>query len=149
MIKYNVICEENTFDFDVKKLIKVILKKTVKKLKIKKKHYVSYIFVDQEKIHEINLQYRQIDSPTDVISFAYIDDEPDRNLPLELGDVFICIDKVFSQAEEYGHRPFRECAFLITHGILHLLGYDHMKKEDETVMFGIQNEILDELGIKR
>lgn len=149
MIKFNIICEEGIFDFNVQKLIQTILKKTIKKLKINTKHIASYIFVDLEKIHQINKEYRNIDCPTDVISFAYVDDEPTGELPYELGDIFICIEKVFAQAEEYAHSPYRECAFLITHGILHLLGYDHMKQEDEKIMFQIQSEILDELGIKR
>lgn len=149
MIKFNLVGNTEDFDFDVKKLIKSILATVSKKLKIEDKHVASYIFVDLKTIHNINLQYRKIDRPTDVISFAYIDDEPDRKLPYELGDIFICVEKVFEQANEYGHSPYRECAFLITHGILHLLGYDHMEKEDEVVMFGLQDEILNELEILR
>lgn len=149
MIKCNVVCKKHIFDFRVKKLVKTILKKVVKKLNIHTTHIVSYIFVDLDSIHQINRQYRNIDRPTDVISFAYIDDEPNRVLPYELGDVFICTEKVFLQAKEYGHSPYRECAFLITHGILHLLGYDHVKQEEETIMFQMQNEILNELGIQR
>ena len=137
MIKYNIIGSIEEFDFDVNKLAKRILKKTTQKLKIKTKHIISYIFVDLEKIHEINKEYRKIDRPTDVISFAYGDDE-DGDLPYELGDIFICKEKVFEQAQSYGHSPYRECAFLMTHGILHLLGYDHL-----------QNEILNELQINR
>ena len=147
MIKFNLAGNTEDFDFDVKKLIKSILATVSKKLKIEDKHVASYIFVDLKTIHNINLQYRKIDRPTDVISFAYIDDEPDRKLPYELGDIFICVEKVFEQANEYS--PYRECAFLITHGILHLLGYDHMEKEDEVVMFGLQDEILNELEILR
>ena len=149
MIKFNLAGNTEDFDFDVKKLIKSILATVSKKLKIEDKHIASYIFVDLKTIHNINLQYRKIDRPTDVISFAYIDDEPDRKLPYELGDIFICVEKVFEQANEYGHSPYRGCAFLITHGILHLLGYDHMEKEDEVVMFGLQDEILNELEILR
>lgn len=148
MIKFNVVGNE-IFDFNVKQLIKKILKKTSKKLSIKKKHFVSYIFVDLDEIHRINKEYRQIDRPTDVISFAYIDDEVENVIPEELGDIFICNEKVYEQAKEYGHSEYRECAFLITHGLLHLLGYDHMEKEEEEVMFRLQNEILNELGMKR
>ena len=79
-------------------------------------------------------------------SFKY---PPPLNTIVSLGDIFICVEKVFEQANEYGHSPYRECAFLITHGILHLLGYDHMEKEDEVVMFGLQDEILNELEILR
>lgn len=149
MIKCNIICEKKLFDFNVKSLAKKILKCTCKKLNIKTKHIVSYIFVDLTKIQEINQQYRNIDKPTDVISFAYIDGEINHQLPKELGDVFICFDKVISQAEEYGHSVLRECAFLMVHGILHLLGYDHLEKEDEKIMFQLQDEILDLLKIYR
>ncbi len=149
MIKFNIVNTPEDFDFDVKKVIKKILKKTSKKLNIRKKHIVSYIFVDIKEIHRINREYRHIDNPTDVISFAYIDCEDTETLPFELGDVFICVDKIKEQANEYSHTLYRECSFLVTHGILHLLGYDHMQKEDEEEMFQLQNDILEELKITR
>ena len=149
MIKCNVLGDVSSFDFKIKPLVKKILKCTCKHLNIKSKHIASYIFVDLENIHEINKKYRNIDNPTDVISFAYIDSPNQNEIPFELGDVFICVEKVFEQANAYGHTPYRECAFLITHGILHLLGYDHIEKEDEVVMFKLQDEILDKLNITR
>lgn len=110
---------------------------------------MSIIIVDNEKIHEINKAYRGIDRPTDVISFALEEgetiDEPIRNL----GDIYISIDKVKEQASEYNHSIKRELFFLTTHGFLHLLGYDHMKKEDEDIMFPLQEKILDSYGVKR
>ncbi len=121
-------------------------------LKYKKLDNVMFnvIFVDNEKIHEINKEYRHIDRPTDVISFALEDNE---EILFEfgrlLGDIYISIDKIKSQAKEYGHSEKREMAFLTIHGLLHLLGYDHMNKEDEKVMFGEQEAILDGFGIKR
>lgn len=149
MIKFNLAGNIEKFDFNVKKLIKLVVTTVSKKLDIEDKHIASYVFVDLKTIHDINLKYRKIDRPTDVISFAYVDDEPEHKLPYELGDIFICVEKVFEQASEYGHSSYRECAFLITHGILHLLGYDHMEKEDEEIMFGLQEEILNELSILR
>lgn len=149
MIKCNILGNIEQLDFRVKKIIKKILKVTNKKLKLSSKHIVSYIFVDIEQIHKINKEYRNIDSPTDVISFAYGDDYDKENLPYELGDVFICIEKIFEQASSYGHSVLRECSFLVTHGILHLLGYDHMTQEDEKTMFELQDEILNELKITR
>lgn len=149
MIKGNVLGDISNFDFKVKSLVKKILKCTCKHLNIKTKHIASYIFVDLNKIHEINKEYRNIDNPTDVISFAYIDSPNQNEIPYELGDVFICVEKVFEQANAYGHSSYRECAFLITHGILHLLGYDHISKEDEVVMFRLQDEILNKLNISR
>lgn len=149
MIKVNFAGTTEAFEFDVRRLTRRIMKKTARLLHIKGRHIASYIFVDKEEIHQINVTYRQIDRPTDVISFAYIDEDPSRNIPEELGDIFICTEKVFEQAAEYGHTPYRECAFLITHGILHLLGYDHIEKEDEQKMFSLQNQILDALKITR
>lgn len=149
MIKVNFAGTVEAFEFDVQKLTRRIMKKTTHLLRIKGRHVASYIFVNQEEIHQINKNYRQIDRPTDVISFAYIDEDPTRKIPEELGDIFICVDKVFEQATEYGHTPYRECAFLITHGILHLLGYDHIKSEDEEQMFALQDQILDALNIMR
>ena len=149
MVKTNTLGITDAFDFNVKSLQKKILKKTVKTLNIKTKHIVSYIYTDLSEIHRINREYRKIDRPTDVISFAYIDETEDRTLPYELGDVFICVDKVKEQALSYGHSIYRECAFLITHGILHLLGYDHLTESDEALMFSLQDKILNELKILR
>ena len=107
------------------------------------------IFVNNPYIHELNKNYRNIDRETDVITFALEDDKtfnPDERI---LGDIYISIDKAKSQSEEYGHSLMRELCFLSVHGMLHLLGYDHMEKEDERVMFNLQEEILDEMGIKR
>lgn len=107
------------------------------------------IFVNNDKIHEINKNYRGVDRPTDVISFALEDNktiELDHRL---LGDIYISIDKAHEQALEYGHSFKRELSFLSIHGLLHLLGYDHMKEEDEKVMFKKQDDILNEFGITR
>ena len=109
------------------------------------------IIINNEKIHEINREYRGIDRPTDVISFA-LEDYKDinyRDNHRVLGDIYISIDKANEQAKEYGHSQKRELSFLTIHGLLHLLGYDHMKEEDEKVMFGLQGEILDGYGIKK
>lgn len=102
------------------------------------------IIIDNPTIHKINKEYRDKDAPTDVISFALEDDktviEPDG--VRILGDIYISIDKVHEQALEYGHSFKRELSFLAVHGLLHLLGYDHMKKSDEEVMFKKQEEVL-------
>ena len=102
------------------------------------------IFVSDEKIHEINKTYRGVDRVTDVISFALEDGEDIKNNPIRvLGDIYIAIDVAYLQAEEYGHSKIREVCFLATHGLLHLLGYDHMNEDDEKIMFDKQREILD------
>ena len=103
--------------------------------------------VSKETIHQINRDYRKVDRPTDVISFAFEDNEDfsllkGDNLPRDLGEIFICVDKAHEQAEEYHHSFEREMAFLFTHGLLHLLGYDHQNSEEEKEMFAIQNEIM-------
>lgn len=110
----------------------------------------SVIIVDNERIHEINREYRKIDRPTDVISFALEDNEEIKfdNYRV-LGDIYISIDKVKEQAKTYGHSEKRELAFLTIHGFLHLLGYDHMKPEEEKIMFARQEEILNGFGITR
>ena len=109
----------------------------------------SIIIVDNEEIHKINKEYRGIDRPTDVISFALEEDEDYEVKERLLGDIYISIDKVYEQAKEYDHSVKRELYFLVTHGFLHLLGYDHMKKEDEEIMFPLQEKILDNYGVKR
>ena len=108
------------------------------------------IFVDNNYIHELNKNYRNVDRPTDVISFALEDGGMVNASEYRmLGDIYISIDKAKEQAIEYGHSFLRELSFLSVHGLLHLLGYDHMTKEDEKVMFGLQEEILNGYGIKR
>ena len=105
----------------------------------------SVVFVNNEEIHEMNRE-----RVTDVISFAL---EDNKDIVYDdirmLGDIFICIPQMKKQAEEYGHSEKRELAFLAVHGILHLLGYDHMTEEDERVMFALQELILDGKNIKR
>lgn len=149
MIKYNYTGLVDDISVNGKKIIKKITKTINKYFKIKGKHYVSFIIVDNDQIQEINKKYRNIDSATDVISFAEIDSDDYKDLPIELGDIFINKDRVISQAEEYGHSQLREFAFLVTHGMLHLLGYDHMKKEDEEIMFSLQDKILEIVKISR
>lgn len=108
------------------------------------------IIVDNTYIHELNKEYRGIDRPTDVISFALEDHIDEVNLDFRmLGDIYISLDKAKEQAIEYGHSFLREICFLTVHGLLHLLGYDHIKKEDEEVMFKKQDEILNEFGITK
>lgn len=146
MIKVNLI-NDYEFDFKIKKVIKQIIKTICRTENVKGKHFVSVILVDNERIHEINKQYRNIDRPTDVISFAAIDGED--ILPEEMGDIFISHDKIIEQAEEYGHSIKREFAFLLTHGLFHLLGYDHMNPEDEKIMLDKQEKVLEIIKIGR
>lgn len=138
-------------DEDIKELIEVekFIDFALKYLKLDNVMF-NVIIVDNEEIHKINKEYRNIDRPTDVISFALEDDDTfikiDKRI---LGDIYISIDKAKEQAEEYGHTLLRELCFLTIHGILHLLGYDHMEKDEEEIMFELQERILTEYGIKR
>ncbi|MDM5156500.1 rRNA maturation RNase YbeY [Bacillus sp. DX1.1] len=116
---------------------------------------LSVTFVDNERIQEINRDYRDKDQPTDVISFAMEDMGEGEieivgvEMPRMLGDLIISIPRTKEQAEEYGHSFDRELGFLALHGFLHLLGYDHMTEEDEKIMFGKQKEILQAFGLGR
>ena len=128
-------------------LIDKYYKKTLKVLQIEDKYALSLIIVGPKTIRTINRDYRNIDKETDVISFALLDDNDayDDEGIIELGDIFINRNRVLSQAKEYGHSETREFVFLFVHGLLHLLGYDHMKKEDEKVMFALQKKIVGNL----
>lgn len=133
---------------DENDLVKVIEK--VSELLGVESSIVSIVLVDNEYIHKINKEYRNVDRETDVISFAFMDDEtnPESGIT-DLGEIYISLEKAHSQSEEYGHSFKRELCFLLTHGLLHLLGYDHMTEEDEKEMFGLQEEVLNGLGIGR
>ncbi len=146
MIKFNINNEYKDLDLyskDLKKALKAICKI----LKIKQKYMLDLSIVDEKKIQQINKDFRQKDYVTDVISFAFNDNkEFQTNL---LGEIFICYEKIIEQAKKYEHSVRREYVFLFIHGVLHLLGYDHMTKEDEIKMFGIQEEVLDKIKITR
>ena len=108
------------------------------------------IFVSNDEIRELNSNYRGIDKVTDVISFALEDGSDLKNVELRvLGDIYIAIDVAYEQAEIYEHSNIREVCFLATHGILHLLGYDHMEEDEEKIMFGKQKELLNNYEITR
>ena len=137
------------YNVDINALNKVI--EEVKKEEKLDNIYFSVIFIDNEEIKKINKQYRNIDKETDVISFALEDDKTYPKLDFRmLGDIYISVDKIKSQAKEYGHSELREECFLLVHGLLHLLGYDHTKSlEDEKIMFDKQDIILSKVGIER
>ena len=138
---------ENNYEQD----FTAIIEQALKTLGIEDDVEVSCVLVDDERIHEINREYRHIDRSTDVISFAMEDNDQFyvEGMPRTLGDIFISVDHAKKQAEEYGHSLRREMCFLFTHGILHLLGYDHMTDVQEKEMFGLQDQILGTLSIER
>lgn len=145
---FEIINETNEDIKEVEDIKKVINKA----IEIEKPGNVEFniILVDNEYIHNLNREYRNIDRETDVISFA-LEDYNDITYDdyRMLGDIYISLDKAHSQAIEYGHSFKREICFLSVHGFLHLLGYDHMEKEDEIEMFGRQELILNEVGITK
>ena len=130
-------------------LLNDYIKYLVKKLELEKCEF-NVIIINNEEIRKINREYRNIDRETDVISFA-LEDEMDIKYDdfRLLGDIYISLDKAYSQAMEYGHSRERELCFLITHGILHLLGYDHMKPDDEREMFTLQESLLEGYNMRR
>lgn len=123
-----------------------LLNKTLLETNFTSNVCMSVTFVDKNFIHDLNKTYRGIDRPTDVISFAFLDDDKERNIkgdfPLDLGEIYICIDVATENAMLYKNSIKRELSFLFVHGTLHLLGYDHMLEEDERVMFALQDKIL-------
>lgn len=150
-IDFALINEVDSFKDDYTNDYLSIIKEAAKQLEIEEDLELSCILVDDNRIHEINREYRKIDRSTDVISFALEDNEQYyvEGMPRSIGDIFISIDHAQMQADEYGHDLKREMCFLFTHGLLHLLGFDHMEKEDEEKMIAMQKSILDALNIVR
>ncbi|MCR5333028.1 MAG: rRNA maturation RNase YbeY [Bacilli bacterium] len=122
-----------------------LMEKVFSHLNVKEDYIVDVSIIDNKAIHEVNRSYRGIDRPTDVISFAFFDDKEEKatpGVPSSLGQILISYEKAEEQAKEYGHSLNREMSFLFVHGMLHLLGYDHMTEKDEKIMFSLQEEIL-------
>ena len=132
-----------------------LIEETLKYLDLHFEPIISVSIVDNKYIHKINKKYRNIDRETDVISFAFLDNDinaeklKQSGSVVPLGDIYISKEKAEEQAEAYGHSINREMSFLFVHGLLHLLGYDHMNEEEEKEMFSIQEKILSNRGITR
>jgi probable rRNA maturation factor len=157
MIKLMIDLVDETNELSVEQIeeIEKLLNFAAKNQQVEDNSEVSVTFVTNERIHEINREYREKDAPTDVISFAMEElgegevELIGEGMPRVLGDIIISVAKAKVQAEEYGHSFIRELGFLAVHGFLHLLGYDHMTEEDEEEMFTLQKEILSEYGLTR
>lgn len=140
-------------------LIQNVLEFAGNYLKLAKNTEMSVTLMHNDEIHEINKTYRQVDRATDVISFAIeddsdedpiiLDDELAEEITPNIGDLMVSVDKVKEQSEYLGHSYQRELGFLCVHGFLHLNGYDHIKPEDQKIMFPLQKEILNAYGLKR
>ncbi|WP_335869325.1 rRNA maturation RNase YbeY [Bacillus sp. 2205SS5-2] len=135
--------------------IEALLNFSAEKEEVQDDSELSVTFVSNDRIQDINKDYREKDQATDVISFAMEElgegemEIVGEGIPRVLGDIIISVPKAKEQANEYGHSFSRELGFLALHGFLHLLGYDHMTKEDEKTMFSRQKDILDEYGLQR
>lgn len=152
------------FSFDYKKTAQDVINYTIERENFPFEAEINLVLTDNAGIHKTNLEYRQTDRPTDVLSFPMICYEtagdfsavgqlndnfnPDTGEAV-LGDIMISVDKVVQQAEDYGHSELREFAFLIVHSMLHLFGYDHMQEEEAAVMEALQSKILEEMNILR
>ena len=150
---------DNRTDFEIteefEKLFNDVVKESLRYEEFDPECEVSLSIVSNDEIQEINKQFREIDAPTDVLSFPLLTFEEgeqadvNENNEIMLGDIIISIDKAKAQAEEYGHGLRRELAFLTAHSMLHLMGYDHMEEDEQKEMFKKQDDILNNLGITR
>lgn len=141
-----------------KRKIKKIFELALKECEIKEDVAVNVFFVSEKEIKSLNKEHRDIDKITDVLSFPMLEIKPGDNLEnfkddlfkeIFLGDIAICTNRAKQQAKEYGHSFKREVCFLALHGLLHLLGYDHIKKQDETKMMSLAETILKKSGVRR
>lgn len=156
---------EVDFSFDYEQLAKEVICFTIETEDFPYEAEVNLTLTDNEGIHEVNKAYRNIDAPTDVLSFpmlsyetagdfSRLEDDYDDNFnpdtgEIMLGDILISVDRVREQAASYGHSEKREYAFLIVHSMLHLFGYDHMTPEEAAVMEAKQSDILNQMNIVR
>ena len=156
---------ELTFDFDEDAYVEKVILAALDYVDCPYEAEVNVLFTDNAGIHEMNKEFREIDRPTDVLSFPMVSyDIPGNFETLEeeqgecfhpesgellLGDIVLSYDKIKEQAKEYGHSELRELCFLVAHSMLHLAGYDHMEEEEREQMEQMQKEILDQLGIFR
>ncbi len=156
---------DKKFDFEVEEIIKLVANQVLESEQCPYEVQLNVLLTDNEGIRGFNAEHRNIDKETDVLSFPNVEFlkpsdfslaeenaldcfEPDTG-ELILGDIIVSADKVFEQAENYGHSHKREFAFLIAHSMLHLCGYDHMEESEAKVMEAKQEETLSKLGISR
>lgn len=153
------------FDFDIREILDAVMEQVLTMEKCPYEAQVNLLITDNQGIHEFNREYRQVDSPTDVLSFPMLTFEKEADFEMAeqreadcfdpesgellLGDIIISADKVKEQAKKYGHSEKREFAFLTAHSMLHLCGYDHMVEEEARIMEQKQEEVLEILGITR
>ncbi len=139
------------FDEETEALIRSVLEKGAELQQVPEEAELSVLICDAPVIHELNRTYRDVDAPTDVLSFALNegDEEDFAEEEAALGDIVINIDRAAEQAEEYGHSREREIAYLSVHGFLHILGYDHYEEEEKKEMRAAEEAILSACGLTR
>lgn len=155
---------EKKLEFDYEFLIKKVILAVLEYEDCPYETEINIVLTDNEEIHKINREYRQIDHPTDVLSFPMIEYEKPGDFSkveedmsvfhpetgeLMLGDIMISVDKITEQAMEYGHSKERELGFLVAHSMLHLCGYDHIKEDERKIMEAKQREIMEQLSLHR
>lgn len=161
-IENEYLCE---ISMDYKQIIREVIEGALEAVRCPYEVQVQVLLTDNERIREINREQRGIDRPTDVLSFPMIafrrqeefelvEEQPEAYFDpdtgeLNLGDIVVSMDKVYEQAQEFGHSPERELAFLIAHSMLHLSGYDHEEKEEQLQMEAKQEDILQNKGYTR
>lgn len=140
--------DKKPVSYKLKMLVRAAVRATLEYEHFDRDCEVSVTFTDNEKIHELNKRFRNVDRPTDVLSFPLFDFDTDTaEFDNMLGDIVLSLEKADEQANEYGHSFEREVAFLCVHSMLHLLGYDHEVEEEEADMRRRQSEIMDILGL--
>ena len=152
-IRYMQLEQNREYECIIKQVIKACFKE---ENLIKKNVEINIILTIPEKIQEINKRYRNVDKPTDVLSFPMFEKEEveiiqknGTSVPEILGDIIISIDQVKRQAEEYGHSIQRELAYMIVHGFYHIMGYDHVENEEKIKMRNKEEKVLEKLGLER
>ena len=151
-LKLKIYFENSQESFKITYKLKMLLRRAIlETLKHEEKQgsfEVSLTFTDNEGIHELNKEYRNVDRPTDVLSFPQIDYELGEEAEGMLGDIVLSLERAEEQAEEFGHSFKRECAFLCVHSTLHLLGYDHeISDEDDAEMRARQRAVMEKMGL--
>ncbi|MBU5294004.1 rRNA maturation RNase YbeY [Anaerosalibacter bizertensis] len=138
--------DEITIDDELIELMEKVMKECLALEEKSLDTEISVSFVNNKEIQELNREYRNVDSSTDVLSFPMTDDFSLSHIPI-LGDIVISLEKALSQAEEYGHSFNREVAYLTAHSMFHLLGYDHMEEDEKQVMRKKEKQVMKSLGI--
>lgn len=144
----NILIENQTTKaIDMADDIKKVVKEVLKTEGLSFAYEVSITFVDKDQIHQLNKKYRDVDRPTDVLSFPLEEDFYVEGVDTMLGDIVICMDVASEQAKDFGHTIEREIMYLTAHSMLHLLGYDHIDEDDKSIMRAREKEVMRNLGV--